>query len=116
MSDRFKFRAWNGKRMVGWRELVRDWGDLALVFEWPTHPSWVIMQSIGRMDKNDKLIYEGDICENGDWEADANTYNHRREVVEWDDYNACWNGWNPCCHGMTCEVIGNIYENENLLK
>lgn len=77
---------------------------------------FVVMQFIGRKDKNGKEIYKSDICKNGDREESAKAYNYRIEEVVWDNDNACWLGWNHNEDGMTCEVIGNIYENPELLK
>jgi uncharacterized phage protein (TIGR01671 family) len=70
----------------------------------------------GLKDKKGKEIYEGDICRNGDWEEDAQAYNFREEEVTYNEQEASFSGWNPIEDGMTCEVIGNIYENPELLK
>jgi len=74
-----------------------------------------LMQFIGLKDKNGKEIYEGDICRNGDWEKDAHAYNYRVEEVIYNEQEASFSGWNPNEDGMTCEVIGNIYENKSLV-
>ena len=74
------------------------------------------IQWTGLIDKNGKDIWEGDVCKNGDWEENANAYNYRIEVVEYIDKEACFRGWNFNIDGMTCEVIGNIYENPDLLN
>jgi uncharacterized phage protein (TIGR01671 family) len=75
-----------------------------------------LMQYTGLKDKNGKEIYEGDICKNGDWENDAHSYNYRKEVVEYIESEGCFKGWNYNVDGMTCEIIGNIYENPKLLR
>jgi len=67
-------------------------------------------------DKNNKEIYEGDICRNGDWEPDAHAYNYRTEVIQYVEDEGSFIGWNPSIDCMTCEVIGNIYENPELLE
>ena len=73
-----------------------------------------IGQFTGLLDKQGKEIYEGDICENGDWENDACAFNYRIEEVKYIEDEATFIGWNFNIDGMTCKVIGNIYENPEL--
>jgi uncharacterized phage protein (TIGR01671 family) len=75
----------------------------------------VLLQYTGLKDKNGVEIYEGDICRNGDWVSDAHTYDYREEEVIYNENEASFSGWNYNEDGMTCEVIGNIYENKELL-
>jgi len=75
-----------------------------------------LMQFTGLMDKDDNRIYEGDVCKNGDWEADAHAYNYRIEIVEYIEKEGCYRGWNFNEDGMTCEIIGNICENLELIE
>lgn len=77
-----------------------------------------VTQFTGLLDKNGKEIYEGDIVQVVD-EATGKpyheVYNGRIEpfVVEWKDH-----GYNFGFgfKGTALEVIGNIYENSELLK
>lgn len=84
-----------------------------------------VMQFTGLHDKNGKEIYEGDVVRFYiDDEAMQYTY-----TVEWDDFSyklihatphldrLCWGGINRISEiGWEVEVIGNIYENPELLQ
>ena len=121
MEDRFKFRAWDKEE-----KYMIDWDDL---FE--TLNFWlgcynddyvILMQSTGLKDKNKKLIYEGDLLQ---WENDTGVYFevfYDREQVGFKccrthyQGNRC-GGYIPSLEGdFRFEIIGNIYENPELLE
>lgn len=72
-----------------------------------------IMQFTGLKDKNEKEIYEGDIIMSA-----INYKSFGNEVVEWDDsggytfFSDGEYGINP----KICKIVGNIYENPELLN
>lgn len=70
-------------------------------------------QFTGLTDKNGKEIYEGDIL-HYQFEDIPN------EFVRWDTDNGCWetseNGLSGTDLTDNAEIIGNIYEHENLLN
>ena len=74
-----------------------------------------IMQYTGLKDKNGKEIYEGDIVK-----IFFDSEKYEAFLVEYD--NLCWQLreigqllWDYC-NLYECEVVGNIYENPELLK
>lgn len=104
-----KFRVWNKdcEEMIFLRELLLiNKLNKVLMTEDSTY---IIMQFTGLNDKNGKEIYEGDII-NG---------RYGTLKVSWDKFDA---GFFPfhmtinATDGSECEVIGNIYENKEMIK
>jgi len=125
-----KFRAWDSRYncMYNWNELALEEkqvfisdGDLYRRYD----DELYLMQFTGLLDKNGKEIYEGDVVQCTEEKNGSET--GKRKIVfakhEWktarlendeDFYKHClglnWGGWE------SFEVIGNIYQNEELLK
>lgn len=119
MNDRFKFRVWSyeQKRMINsWDySSKRDFLYGALIdHRFFGNGLFITMQSTDMKDKNGKLIYEGDILQQPQLP--------HKVVCEWykDGFwlNGFMNGAKRELRNMHnwYEVIGNIYENKELLE
>ena len=120
-----KFRAWDGEKMhrvcrLGMRGFSTDlWSSSPIACDSRTTETLDIMQYIGRHDKSEAEIYEGDwfVTERGE-----------SGIVEWKCDGWAVSGYDPCANtvmGDYCddhidwdrgEVIGNRFENPGLLK
>ena len=111
MENRFNFRVWKGKENIMvygvtyLNPLILD-PDID-----PENAHNKVMQCTGLKDKNDKLIYEGDIVK---------IHNDVIAKIIFD--KGCFSFtdgvYNQACYWTkdTLEVIGNIYENKRLLN
>ena len=117
-----KFRAWSNWHTHGFQMIFSD--QYGLTFDgMPVFLDWgggvdeldetILMQYTGLKDKNGREIYEGDIV----------THQENIKVIVWDKVNACFDwdeirGWGDNFTGFVdeYEVIGNIYENPELIK
>ena len=114
-----KFRAWDKERRIMYYPKILGFdynGDLIFIDtnnEYLNHTrdsSFIkLMQYTGIKDKNGKEIYEGDIV--------LQTVSNKKFIVKYD-YD--WCGFSPfisCYQGYKVyKVIGNIYENPELLE
>ena len=114
-----KFRAWMDDRMMVYRGLFdRNWytkskGGLCVNRIHPNDQNTSrVMQYTGQKDKNGKMIYEGDKVKH----YDINDYSESREFTETVEFKG--GAFYPICTqpGNTFEIVGNKYENPELIK
>lgn len=124
MQDRFKFRVWD-KFCETWLTdfAINQDGEINKFFnsEEALKRRFVLMQCTGLKDKNGKLIFEGDILIQKEENAGPT-----KKLVIWEedggylglkDLKKSFFGVVTFHRfGYTYEVIGNIYENPELLE
>ena len=110
-----KFRGWDVgfKEMESWESLLTS--DVLPEVLQGLFPNLKLMQHTGLEDKNGVEIYEGDIVISQDGTGGL-VYKH---IVEWNEF---YKRFEPMgkdeahFNRESCEVVGNIYENPELLK
>lgn len=113
-----KFRAWNTKglsmsppnSLAGW---IMVMGVMGIDLD---QQPWEIMQFTGLLDKNGKEIYEGDIVKHNRFGVKGDN-----DIIQYDSESASFlitNGPRRLIlrTDSDCAVIGNIYENPELLQ
>lgn len=121
MSREIKFKVWDkkNKEMVKLYQLHLDNDQVdvinkdGLLYPILNKKDYVLLllQYTGLKDKNKKEIFEGDIIKSSRYPTPLR--------VEWD-YDQ-WGLFDRICNeasidDIECEIIGNIYENKNLIK
>ena len=116
MTDRFKFRVWDKEFKKYWTD-----GEIKENAAWLLFPdndnieNIEIEQCIGIKDKNGKPIFEGDILSDHDG---------FKFLVRWNALELKYvfipvlknNTEDLDVYPNECELVGNIHENEELLK
>lgn len=83
------------------------------------YPDWELMQFTGLQDKNGKNIYEGDIVRIQHPHDVGGDFMNTLGRVFWYEgafYHGNQNGRPPKRMWEYCEVVGNVFENPELLK
>jgi hypothetical protein len=124
MSRRFAFRAWNNKTKSWQHKHPCDlFGEMILLGGWMEGVQLqdlneiTVMQATSLRDKNDKEIYEGDILHDCEVESGAN-YIVKFEPAFFAGYDTN-TARKMYLHGFRfcqCEIIGNIYDNPELIE
>jgi hypothetical protein len=128
---KIKFRAWHFKlnRMFSAEEMTQDQmallpdGHFANIHGSDTnksviypHTSMLPLQFTGLHDKNGKEIYEGDICRFDVREGGVGEPAYHGLVGQVGFSFGCYTIGDFLSHYHSLEVIGNIYENPELLE
>lgn len=139
MKRKIKFRAWNEylKKMFKIGQITLEKGlwnyepenREFIGMSIPYQPSLILMQYTGLHDKNGKEIYEGDIVLYEDWEmayeGGGNDSFINKGIIEYVECNCCFNVTERQTVELqdvlykdneSLEVIGNIYDNPELLN
>jgi hypothetical protein len=114
MNRQHKFKAWDGKTMHAPFTLLEGINDKKLWWAGDYEENTIFLEFTGLYDQNKNEIYEGDIIKypNGkygvvQWMSEEDGFDTTGWVTSYNNYN---------CTGNGNVVVGNIYENSDLLK
>lgn len=107
------FRVWDSN---SGRMFVPTWEEIGGIVEYPNLNShFHLMQYTGLKDRNGKEIYEGDIIKHDGGVEEVKWYGARQvsdEYSRWIDIGYLFDASDI----ESIEVIGNVYENPELIK
>ena len=107
MNDRFKFRYFYKPLKIMYEFQEKDY-----LYEFAEKESYILMQCTGLKDKKGKLIYEGDVVKD---DNDA-LYYVKWVYDSWQLFPCTQNNYTIGIVDDEIEVVGNIYENKELLE
>ena len=112
MTREIKFRAWNGDKMITFPEGMygAEWDSVIMSSE------SVLLQYTGRKDKNNNEIYDGDIVKAMRGVLYKVIWSHHESQWATEIISPKYNDVDGFCATSIFEVIGNIYENRELLE
>jgi uncharacterized phage protein (TIGR01671 family) len=133
MQREIKFKAWDGRTMFEPFTLIEGLNSKNKPFAGPYEEKTIFLEYTGQTDKNGKEIYEGDILnihlftqelgsslgvKEGECEFKAEIcFQEMGLWVQGDKEEHCgYILWFHGLHEESFEVIGNIYENPELIK
>ncbi len=132
MNREIEFRGWSEKLQIMYTSEMNEeaknlWAIPKASGGIITMPDWILMQFTGLKDKNGKKIFEGDILK-GKTYKEVIVERTSKEIigqVKWGNHfgQECFYlsvdlpcGFRTYPNLLTCEVIGNVYENPELLN
>lgn len=132
MEREIKFRAWDGEFMIEWenlQEINLQELSMGVIIDSPTDGEQLeikVMQFTGLKDKEGKEIYEGDILEFGISEITGHNKRKNPGLVAWENDGAYYRikhldsdvgvSFSAYLNEIWTEIIGNIYENPELIE
>lgn len=113
-NDEYYFEVNFYSNMVSVYRMIDDIRVTTLDFE--DNIECELIQNTGLKDINNKEIYEDDICLT--YEKNEHLFNEEIEIISWidKDENGFGIGWGLFPNTFNYEVIGNKYENPELLE
>ncbi len=119
-----KFRAWDKrKKIMEYKDILRGitcfypYQDINARIAYANSADYILMQYIGLKDKNGKEIWEGDVVKSSLCTGEVFFHKYSWDVKQMPDYLTDDNSvFFDYSGSKDAEVIGNIYQNPELLK